>query len=156
MTWTTDRIDTLKSLWQAGLPTPQIAARIGDVSKNAVIGKANRLGLPARPSGNHDRRTPAARQRPSLPGPKPRTRAISTHIPPLGEAPDPPPQTRDLKPHHCRWPEGDPKRPGFHFCGCPHDGASPYCAHHHARAVQPHSRRPAPDTLSTTDRKPKP
>ncbi len=50
MAWTDERIDLLKSLWEKGLTASQIAEELGEVSRNAVIGKAHRLGLKARPS----------------------------------------------------------------------------------------------------------
>ncbi|RYD98850.1 MAG: GcrA cell cycle regulator, partial [Sphingomonadales bacterium] len=50
MSWTDERIDTLKKMWDSGLTATQIAEELGGVSRNAVIGKAHRLGLPARPS----------------------------------------------------------------------------------------------------------
>lgn len=50
MSWTEERIDTLKRLWDSGMTATQIAEELGGVSRNAVIGKAHRLGLPARPS----------------------------------------------------------------------------------------------------------
>lgn len=50
MSWTDERIDTLKRMWNSGLTATQIAEELGGVSRNAVIGKAHRLGLPARPS----------------------------------------------------------------------------------------------------------
>ena len=50
MSWTDQRIDQLKSLWEKGLTASQIADELGGVSRNAVIGKAHRLGLKSRPS----------------------------------------------------------------------------------------------------------
>lgn len=50
MSWTDERIDTLKTMWEAGQTASQIAEALGGVSRNAVIGKAHRLGLQARPS----------------------------------------------------------------------------------------------------------
>ncbi len=50
MAWTDERIDLLKNLWEKGLTASQIAEELGEVSRNAVIGKAHRLGLKARPS----------------------------------------------------------------------------------------------------------
>jgi len=34
----------------------------------------------------------------------------------------------------CRWPDGDPRHPDFHFCGNPVTKKKPYCEHHHAMA----------------------
>ena len=50
MSWTDERIDQLKNLWEKGLTASQIAEELGGVSRNAVIGKAHRLGLKSRPS----------------------------------------------------------------------------------------------------------
>ena len=50
MSWTDERIDTLKKMWEAGQTASQIAEALGGVSRNAVIGKAHRLGLQSRPS----------------------------------------------------------------------------------------------------------
>ncbi|MEA3041762.1 MAG: GcrA cell cycle regulator [Sphingomonadales bacterium] len=50
MSWTDERIDRLKDLWTRGMTASQIADELGGVSRNAVIGKAHRLGLQARPS----------------------------------------------------------------------------------------------------------
>ena len=50
MAWTDERIERLKTLWGQGMTASQIAEELGGVSRNAVIGKAHRLGLEARPS----------------------------------------------------------------------------------------------------------
>src|SRR5690606_7482634 len=50
MSWTDERIATLKKMWEGGATASQIADELGGVSRNAVIGKAHRLGLKSRPS----------------------------------------------------------------------------------------------------------
>ena len=50
MSWTDERIERLKELWTQGMTASQIADELGGVSRNAVIGKAHRLGLQSRPS----------------------------------------------------------------------------------------------------------
>jgi GcrA cell cycle regulator len=50
MSWTDERIATLKKMWESGSTASQIAEELGGVSRNAVIGKAHRLGLKSRPS----------------------------------------------------------------------------------------------------------
>ena len=50
MSWTDERIDVLKARWTSGATASEIAAELGGVSRNAVIGKAHRLGLESRPS----------------------------------------------------------------------------------------------------------
>ncbi|MCL6739910.1 GcrA family cell cycle regulator [Sphingomonas sp. RB56-2] len=50
MSWTDERIERLKAMWTKGATASQIADELGGVSRNAVIGKAHRLGLESRPS----------------------------------------------------------------------------------------------------------
>ena len=50
MSWTDERITTLTKMWEGGATASQIAEELGGVSRNAVIGKAHRLGLKSRPS----------------------------------------------------------------------------------------------------------
>jgi len=50
LSWTDERIDQLKAMWEKGMTASQIAEELGGVSRNAVIGKAHRLGLQSRPS----------------------------------------------------------------------------------------------------------
>ena len=50
MSWTEERIERLKKMWPEGATASQIADELGGVSRNAVIGKAHRLGLEQRPS----------------------------------------------------------------------------------------------------------
>ena len=50
MSWTEERIERLKKMWADGSTASQIADELGGVSRNAVIGKAHRLGLEQRPS----------------------------------------------------------------------------------------------------------
>jgi GcrA cell cycle regulator len=70
MSWTEERIERLKKMWQDGSTASQIADELGGVSRNAVIGKAHRLGLEARPSPvkpGDEKEKPAA----AAPAPKP-------------------------------------------------------------------------------------
>ena len=62
MSWTDERIATLKKMWEGGSTASQIADELGGVSRNAVIGKAHRLGLKSRPSpvkANEKKKAPA-------------------------------------------------------------------------------------------------
>src|SRR5512133_2792914 len=63
MSWTEERIERLKKMWHDGATASQIADELGGVSRNAVIGKAHRLGLEQRPSpvkpGEEKERKPA-------------------------------------------------------------------------------------------------
>ncbi|MEQ8510188.1 MAG: GcrA family cell cycle regulator [Rhodospirillaceae bacterium] len=109
--WTDDRIGKLKKLWSEGLTTGEIGKRLG-VSKNAVVGKAHRLGLKSRPS-------PIRRA-----GKKPEVKKEETQVYTLAT----------LNSQTCRWPHGDPKEEDFHFCGKPIFQTKPYCAEHCAQA----------------------
>jgi len=64
MSWTDERIATLKKMWEGGATASQIAEELGGVSRNAVIGKAHRLGLKSRPSPvkANDKKKPAAKK----------------------------------------------------------------------------------------------
>src|SRR5207342_1846126 len=48
MSWTDERVEMLKKLWADGLSASQIAAELGGITRNAVIGKVHRLGLSGR------------------------------------------------------------------------------------------------------------
>jgi len=66
LSWTDERIDQLKTMWEKGMTASQIADELGGVSRNAVIGKAHRLGLQSRPSpvkaNEAPRKKPASRK----------------------------------------------------------------------------------------------
>ena len=74
MSWTEERIATLKRMWETGMTATRIAEELGGVSRNAVIGKAHRLGLPSRPSpvkANTAEAKPAAEARAAEPAAEP-------------------------------------------------------------------------------------
>ena len=102
MSWTDERIDRLKSMWQKGMTASQIADDLGGVSRNAVIGKAHRLGLQSRPSPvkPNDPVEPAARAAPAARPASPPTPAAPTTAAPPPPPPPPPPASRILPPHY--------------------------------------------------------
>jgi GcrA cell cycle regulator len=79
MSWTEERIERLKKMWHDGATASQIAEELGGVSRNAVIGKAHRLGLeqrpsPVKPGEEKEARKPApaaAAPKPAAPKPAP-------------------------------------------------------------------------------------
>ncbi len=73
MSWTDERIEKLTKMWEGGSTASQIAEDLGGVSRNAVIGKAHRLGLKARPSPVKPNEKEAA-----APAPKP----VKADLPP--------------------------------------------------------------------------
>lgn len=81
MSWTEERIDTLKKMWDSGMTATQIAEELGGVSRNAVIGKAHRLGLPARPSPVKPNEAKAAAAAEARPAPSPAPAAAPSPAP---------------------------------------------------------------------------
>lgn len=90
MSWTDERIDRLKTMWEKGMTASQIAEDLGGVSRNAVIGKAHRLGLQSRPS-------PVKANEPSA-APAPKASAPRVAAPPPPPPPPPPSAPRNFAP----------------------------------------------------------
>jgi GcrA cell cycle regulator len=74
MSWTDERVETLKKMWGEGQSASQIAKELGGVTRNAVIGKVHRLGLSNRVGGAASTPAPQAKPTPEAearPAPKP-------------------------------------------------------------------------------------
>jgi len=161
MTWTDDRVELLKKLWSDGLSASQIAAELGGITRNAVIGKVHRLGLSGRakaPSSTAPRprkaRPPSHVLRMTRPAMRGNT-ALARHalaVYELDPEPEPMPLENiipigqrcsllELSDAKCRWPIGDPGTSDFFFCGGPPVGELPYCAYHARIAYQPNVDR---------------
>ena len=160
-TWSDERVETLKKLWQEGLSASQIAGRLGGVTRNAVIGKVHRLGLSGRATtsrmkSHRPRRTAAATNPKRLQ--KPRFGQLSNsplqrlyqgdaeqpYVPPVEELVIPENERKyiaTLTESCCRWPIGDPQKEDFHFCGKGKVAGLPYCEFHARRAFQPPQAR---------------
>jgi GcrA cell cycle regulator len=160
MEWSSERIDQLRSLWHNGMSASQIATQLGGISRNAVIGKAHRLGLVGRPSPIKNRPAGVARRtaprRPRVEPAQSAPRAVAAPVtvtPPSmvnkAEPSTPRPEISDapgatiltLTDRICKWPIGDPRDADFHFCGRASAESLPYCADHAKRAYQPPARR---------------
>jgi GcrA cell cycle regulator len=153
MDWTAEAIERLRAHWAEGHSTAEIGRRMG-ISKNAVVGKAHRLNLPARPSpirrgslGAEPRQPVARPVRPA--GMAPRTTLPSSPVVVAAVAPvaaPPPPVVRHFPrlsaAKSCCWPIGEPGQPGFRFCTSDAIGGKPYCPAHAAVAyVKARDRR---------------
>jgi GcrA cell cycle regulator len=113
MSWTDERIERLKQLWSQGVTASQIADELGGVSRNAVIGKAHRLGLQSRPSpvkaheDEEEQPAPKAKEKAEKPKPeaaKPEVRAAA--------APQPKPAPKvEAEPEPAPWEEIDDDEP---------------------------------------------
>src|SRR6201981_1250301 len=161
MTWTDERVETLKKLWTEGWSASQIAAELGGITRNAVIGKVHRLGISGRA------------KTPSTAGPRPRQTRAPSHVSrsirnacrgntaPAAQPvaadeaeiePEPEPLENvipigqrcsllELSEDKCRWPIGDPGQADFFFCGGKAILGLPYCGYHARIAYQPANER---------------
>ena len=132
MAWTDERVDKLKALWKKGLSASQIATELGEnITRNAVIGKAHRLGLSSRPS-------PVKKPAQAKPRKAPVKKAAPA-APALAPDPFDKPEKitiLELTDRICKWPLGHPGEDDFQFCGSKSVPGQPYCAFHGAMAYQ--------------------
>ena len=121
LVWHEEKLNKLKALWDEGLPITKIGNILG-VSRNAIAGKAHRMGLPKRnspisKSGDHRKNQKKVAEE--------NIKELPLKI-----------LLRDVEwsRNRCCWPIGDPKLPGFSFCGASIDPGRPYCAEHSSLA----------------------
>lgn len=159
--WSDERVDLLRRLWEEGLSASQIATQLGGVTRNAVIGKVHRLGLSGRVKSTD---AASATQRKAAreieadvdlqiapvadvvvtvevmpPAPPERAVPVAAEAPPLAVSRRV--TIMDLRESMCRWPLGDPTSPDFHYCGDRAITGLPYCTHHAQIAYQPAAER---------------
>lgn len=152
--WTEERTKRAIELHGQGYSASQIAAELGGLSRNAVIGKLHRSGI-KRDRANFDR--PNKKERTAR-APRPKDKPLQTadrkfkivrseyrfshfgymQSVEIRELTDLPPEQidgplvklMDLRSHHCRWPIGEPSDPAFGFCGTGKVFGFPYCEKH--------------------------
>lgn len=153
--WTPERIETLKKLWADGLSCGKIAKVFGaasGISRNAVIGKVNRMGLAGRDKymnkGKPKSATPRIPRMPKSATPrqprKPKTfkdkfaAPIFEHVEEARLSDGEFATVLTITQGMCKWPIGDPQSENFHFCGnaTPYEKL-PYCAAHNRMSHQP-------------------
>ena len=166
MNWTDERVELLRKLWSEGLSASQIAAQLGSVTRNAVIGKVHRLKLSSR--GRTTVAAPRQKKAASSAGANKTatraptvTRSITTSIgatalqtqfevePVVRYRPAQDvvvPISRrlqlvQLSERTCKWPNGDPLTEDFSFCGTDTADTGPYCTYHSRIAFQPAAER---------------
>ena len=166
MNWTDERVELLRKLWSEGLSASQIAAQLGGVSRNAVIGKVHRLKLSSRgrataapahkkkasPSASKSASRPAAAHRhvtatvgatalqiqfDAEPVARQHLRPVENVVVPISRRL----KLVELTEHTCKWPNGDPLTEDFSFCGNDSKEGGPYCTYHSHVAFQPVAER---------------
>jgi GcrA cell cycle regulator len=171
MLWTVEAVEDLKRLALEGKSASHIAAALGVGSRNAVIGKASRIGIklsgggpaavrgktPARArrsqwatapytrhsADDHGADDALVRDRP-VPGSQPGDRGERRAAWALGEAEIGEMRRlrfEDIRESVCRWPLGDPKSGDFAYCGLQPVEGQSYCAGHCRMAYRPSQAR---------------
>lgn len=167
MNWTDERVELLRKLWSEGLSASQIAAQLGSVTRNAVIGKVHRLKLSSRGRATTTTARPKKAAAPAS-GTRTagRTPAVTRSVTSIGATAlqtqfDVEPVARyqirpaenvvvpisrrlqlvQLSERTCKWPNGDPLTEEFSFCGNDSAETGPYCTYHSRIAFQPAAER---------------
>lgn len=148
--WDSSTLKKLKALVAKGLSTSEIGKKIG-VSKNAVVGKLNRLGWNSKAGGiTSDEPVKKAKDKEILKKKSIKIKEVKTKVKKIeiSETPKIKPIKRtkeisasqkiiktalemaSLKKDQCRWPIGDTDSDDFHFCGKKVFPGKPYCYEH--------------------------
>ena len=144
MSWNEEKVNKLKELWGKGKTASQIAGIIGDVSRNAVIGKANRLNLSSKITArsalanknfnsNDDEDNSKQKH-----GKKNKFKSLLID---KDFEPENPKKLEELDESSCKWPIGHPEEKLFYFCGRSSLKDFSYCKLHLLYAYQPKGRR---------------
>ena len=137
MSWTYERVEKLKQLWDEGHTASRIAAELGEVTRNAVIGKAHRLGLSGRMASKKSSGGISIIRKKKVNLYK-NQKIID--ISPTIDEPMNPTMFNDIKDGLCRWPLGEPDEIDFKFCGRGTKEGIVYCQAHYKQAYQPLSK----------------
>ena len=144
MSWTPERVSKLRALWKKGHTASQIAALIGETTRNAVIGKAHRLNLEARTVSKKLLTTPKAKLENNVKikheklSRKARFKALLLD---KNFEPENPKKLEELAEDTCKWPIGHPYEEQFYFCGRKPMEKFSYCKLHVLYAFQPRNAK---------------
>lgn len=147
MAWTEERVEKLRELWDKGLSASQIAKELAEgVTRNAVIGKAHRLGLASRPSpvkADAAKKAAAPKKaadsgKTTLAAKRAAAKSESISIKPVVQKRTGSGKITilELSERICKWPIGHPGDADFQFCGKPSQSVHPYCSEHCHQAYQ--------------------
>ena len=155
MVWTVDKIDKLKQLWGKGNTASQIAQIIGEVTRNAVIGKANRLNLSNKilPKSSILSSNIFHKEKSTNLPKKGRKEKFKSLVIEKDFEPENPIQLEELNDNTCKWPSGHPNESNFYFCGRHSLKDFSYCKLHLLYAFQPKAKKE--DIISKEDDVPK-
>ena len=137
MSWNQQKVEDLKKLWNDGVATSRIGEQLG-FTKNAVIGKAFRLGLERRQNSRKKISQPASFSSTTL------FRETSSSSSSISVKKEPIRRREKFSFkksivgtgnfRSCQWPIGDPLEEGFHYCGGQNIPTKPYCIEHFKKA----------------------
>lgn len=151
--WTEERVEQLKALWNEGLSASQVANEMAcGFTRNAIVGKVHRLKLVRQSNGTATFSAGVRARKAKAHGNRnqPKVQNIVARVEARREAPGIDPfdvednldgvdvtsliGILELTEHTCKFPYGDPREPGFGFCGKHSLKGSPYCEEHTTRA----------------------
>ena len=139
MSWNDGNVARLRELWDQGLPTAQIGKLLG-FTKNAVVGKAHRIGLERRPSPirrttvKPDRKKARSPIVPKLNFENSKNEIKEIYTPQQTFQPVVKNLITNNNKRGCEWPDGHPDEADFKFCGQERFEDKPYCLEHCAVA----------------------
>jgi GcrA cell cycle regulator len=147
MSWNEEKVNKLKELWGKGNTASQIAMIIGGISRNAVIGKANRLNLSSKiksrcASSTRDFQNNL--QENNSKQKRGRKSKFQSLIIEKDFEPENPKKLEELDESSCKWPVGHPEENNFYFCGRSSLKDFSYCKLHLLYAYQPKGKKEEP------------
>ena len=150
MSWNDEKVNKLKELWGKGKTASQIAEIIGDISRNAVIGKAHRLNLSSKiktrnASSSHNFDTNSEENNSKQK--RVRKSKFKSLLIEKDFEPENPKQLEELTDEVCKWPINHPDSKDFYFCGRSSLKDFSYCKLHLLYAYQPKGKREEPSNV---------
>ena len=144
MSWNEEKVEKLKELWGKGSTASQIAEIIGGITRNAVIGKANRLNLSSKikvRNASSNQGLKKDTEEDNLKQRRGRKSKFQSLIIENDFEPENPKKLEELDDSSCKWPVGHPEEESFYFCGRSSLKDFSYCKLHLLYAYQPKGKK---------------